>query len=75
MSIETRIKGKLMQIVDVEDSLSESGKDLIYNVRYYSFGIDPQVIGFEIKHNPSEDVEVLISHIYREIVKIKKGRV
>lgn len=73
ISIETRVNGKLIQVVEIKNSESEFKKNSMYHVRYFSFGTKPEVYGFELKHKPNEGAEVLINHVYKEIAKIKGG--
>ena len=73
MSIETRVNGKLIQVVEIKNCQSEFKETSKYHVRYFSFGEEPEVYGFELKHKVNQGAEVLISHVYREIAKIKGG--
>ncbi len=75
MSIETRVNGKLIQVVEIKNSQLEFKENSVYHVRYFSFGTKPEIYGFELQHKPNECAEVLISHVYKEIAKIKRRSV
>lgn len=73
LSLETRVNGVLIGLVNVKNEMISDGKkNYLYGVEAYGLGEDKYNFNFEIRHNRSDGAEKLLLKIYEKIDKIKR---
>ena len=69
LSLEVKINSELIGHAYVENQQIICEEGSLYKVHYYMPGREPNMIKFDLVHNPDDGVEKLIFLIYQEINK------
>jgi hypothetical protein len=69
LSIETKVRGKIINFTYVHNEKLIKNNTYEYYVEHHRVNLEPKIIEFKIQHKQDEGAEKLLLLIYKEISK------